>query len=54
MPVTTALKLSRGWRYVEVMVSNWFIAVFAYPIVFTMVSTGLGMSLTLDALTTAS
>jgi len=29
MPVTTALKVLRGWRYVALMVSNWAIAVFA-------------------------
>jgi len=29
MPVTTALKALRGWRYVALKVSNWAIAVFA-------------------------
>ena len=54
MPVTTALKLLRGWRYVEAMVSNRFIAVFAYPMVFTMVSTGPGMGSTFETLCSAS
>ena len=48
MSVTTALKMLRGWRYVEPMVSNWVIAVFADLIAFTVVSSEPEIHLTLN------
>ena len=54
MPVTTVLKVLKGWRYVKIVVSNWFIAVFAFLTVFTMVSTGPGMGSTFDTLFSVS
>ena len=54
MTVTTALKALRGWRYVELMVSNLLIAAFADPTAFTVVSTGPGTDFTLDIFFSAS
>ena len=54
MPVTTVLKVIKGWRYVEIVVSNWFIVVFAHLIAFTVVFTGPGMDLTFDTFFSAS
>ena len=54
MAVTTALKALRGWRYVELMVSNWLIAAFADPTAFTVETTGTGTDFTLDIFFSAS
>ena len=54
MPMIVALKVTRGCRYVDVMVSNWPIAVFAYPIVLTTVSAGPAMGFILNTLSSAS
>ena len=54
MPVTTALKTLRGWRYVELMKSIWPIAVFAEPIAITAVSARPEMDPTLDMFFSAS
>ena len=54
MPVTTALKALRGWRYVELMVSNLLVAAFADPTAFTVVFTEPGTDFTLDILFSAS
>ena len=53
MPVTTALKMLRGWRYVELMESIWTIAVFADPIAITVDSAAPEMDLTWDILCSA-
>ena len=48
MLVTTALKMRRGWRYVELMESSSRMTVFADPSAITVVSAGPGMHLILD------
>ena len=53
IPVTTALKIVSGWRYVELMESSWPIAVFADPITITVDSARPEMDLTLDMLCSA-
>ena len=46
--MTMVLKMLSGWRYVELMESNWPMAVFAYPIAITVDSAGPEMDLTWD------
>ena len=53
MLVTTALKMRRGWRYVELIESSWLMAVFADPIAITVVFAGPGMHLILDVFLSA-
>ena len=48
MPVTTALKMRRGSRYIALMVSNWTITVFAAPIASTVAPPGPEMGLIMD------
>ena len=54
MLVTTALKMRRGWRYVELIESSWPMAVFADPIAITVVFAGPEMNLTLDVFFSAA
>ena len=54
MPVTIALKVLRGWRYVALMESNWPMAVFADPIAFAVISAVPEIGLILDMFRSAS
>ena len=50
IPVTAALKVFRGWRYVLLKTSNWDIAVFAVPIALTIVANEPAIGATLENL----